>query len=314
MDLRVPADRPVGGDEERPVHRERFGRLGHAREDVKTEGRGPLAQERLRRAAFRLRDPPRVHREARRKHLRQDREPRAERGGLVEEARGAGVVGRDVFPGDFELKQGDLHRADSLPSCASDGRSSRVGRTSGRTNPALTRPPGRGYPAASCRGGADDGTQGTVGVARGARPGDGGQRRGARELPALPGAGGAERRRGLPHPVPRRVRPDGDPAPLGGVGDGALRGPVRPPLGARNPRPDGEEPLPEVHRRLRPLHEPDAGGLLLLHRELDARLRLALAEGDVQDDAADGVLPRATSASTPARSRRSRPRRRSSSS
>ncbi len=33
-----------------------------------------------------------------------------------------------------------------------------------------------------------------------------------------------------------------------------------------NPRPDGEEPVPEVHRRLRPLHEPDAGGLLLLHR------------------------------------------------
>ncbi len=80
MELREARDVALGRDPERVVARQRrrgargVARLGEPGDEVQPEAARHPAQPLLARAARRLRDPPAVHREARREHLRQERE------------------------------------------------------------------------------------------------------------------------------------------------------------------------------------------------------------------------------------------------
>ena len=121
MDLGVADDAALRRDEEGHVARSGLAGFGDAREDPEVEGLGLREEESLRRAARRLRDAERIHREAGVEHLGEDGEARAAGRGLGEHRRGAAVVFGDVFPGDVGLEEGDLHGCDALTPSLSRG-------------------------------------------------------------------------------------------------------------------------------------------------------------------------------------------------
>ena len=112
---RLDAPRP-GETRRARFTRERLGRLGDAGEEVQAEGGRALPEERSvgPPSGWAIRCPSIEKPVANISGRIARRAPSG--GGLLEEAGGPRVVGGDVFPGDVELEEGDLHRADSRAS------------------------------------------------------------------------------------------------------------------------------------------------------------------------------------------------------